>query len=519
MIMSFDPQLASFKASAKKYLIRANWAMVPIILIAALIANPDLWIQATAAGCVLALSSFYTMRTAPDDLSAKFILSTSLTIQTALLLAVFSGHPWQLDIHMLFFAVLAGIATMVDWRPVMLSTAIVATHHLTMSFALPTLVFPDNASIPRVILHAAILGAQAVTLIWLTHQLEKFSAATSRANENMKKQVKKTEEALLKAEEERVRTAEALDQAQKAEQDRAEIERQREKDHAEAARKRKELAQELGKEFQASINTVVATMNSCVDLLSQSAEVLSHQSNNAEAKTLATQSAAQDAATNMTLVATAAEEMSVSVGHLKDQTRRALDLSVNAADRRRDANERITHLSNQAAQIKSIVSLITNISEQTNLLALNATIEAARAGHAGKGFAVVANEVKSLASGSAKAAADIAEMTNDMAIATQSAVEAIEGIGTVIDEIEGASQITASAIEQQSAATQDIAIHTQSASDNATAAGDEMTVLSGMIKESRQNTAELMKVIQDLQHQSNALSQGTEHFLNRIAEA
>lgn len=519
MAFASDAQLAQFRKSAKKYLIRANWAMVLITLISTLIANADLWLEATGLSIVLALTTLYTTRTSFDDLSAKFVLSTSLTLQTTLVLAVFSGHPWQLDIHMMFFAVLAAIAMMVDWRPVMLSTGIVAVHHLTLSFILPTLVFPDNASVARVILHAAILGAQAVTLIWLTHQLEKFAAATFVANENMTKEVKKTEAALSKAEEERSRAEDALNQAQQAEIERADIERQREQDHAQAAQKRKDLARELGEEFQASVNAVVETMNSCVDLLSQSAEVLNQQSNDAEAKTLATQAAAEDAATNMTLVATAAEEMSMSVGHLKDQTARALKLSNTAAHRREDANERITHLSNQAAQINSIVSLITNISEQTNLLALNATIEAARAGHAGKGFAVVANEVKSLASGSAKAAADIAEMTQDMSTATQSAVQAIEGIGSVIDEIEDASQITASAIEQQSAATQDIAKHTQGASDNATSAGDEMAVLSNMIKQSRRNTDELMNVIKDLQNQSDSLSKGTEHFLKRIAEA
>src|ERR1700738_841292 len=189
----------------------------------------------------------------------------------------------------------------------------------------------------------------------------------------------------------------------KAERETAE---RKQKTRERAATRRTELYN-LAESFEAAVGNIIENVSAASNELENSAVILTRSSAATQQLSTVVAAASEETSANVQSVASATEEMASSINEIGRQVADSNRIATEAVDQAGKTDGRIAELWLAAGPLGDVTQLITTIAEQTNLLALNATIEAARAGDAGRGFAVVAQEVKALASQTAKATSEI----------------------------------------------------------------------------------------------------------------
>jgi methyl-accepting chemotaxis protein len=234
-------------------------------------------------------------------------------------------------------------------------------------------------------------------------------------------------------------------------------------------------------------------------------------------KTSEVAAAAEQSAVAMREAAHTAAGLIRAIEDARTEVEVAAGVATRAGDQASQAVSVSQALSSHVEAIESILGLIRDIAGQTNLLALNATIEAARAGDAGRGFAVVAQEVKSLASQTARATDDITAKITAIQQATRQTVDANGSIRETVEEVQTSATRIKRAMEIQA---QTVTMITAAVDETALAADSMSSTIATIRAETEAVASEIDQVehsFSQVDEQMARLRGTTTQFVSSIA--
>ena len=295
--------------------------------------------------------------------------------------------------------------------------------------------------------------------------------------------------------------------------------RLRDAHRAEDAEVRRQRVEAATHNFERAVNDVIQALDGASKAMDGSAHIMAEAADHNKTRAKAAAAASEEATTNVSNVAMAAEEIAQSVEQISNQAATSANIARQASSETKAIIATVEHLVASVGQINSVSNLIRDVAAQTNLLALNATIEAARAGDAGRGFAVVAQEVKSLAGQTEKATGDITQQISAIEVTTSQVVAAMKAIAGTIAQLDGNATDISVAVQQQDAVSKEIARSANAAAERTRDVSMSVAQVSDAAAKTDQVASAMLNAGGELASRSGKLRAEVERFLAQVRVA
>lgn len=480
-----------FRERFSYILIAILWANAVVLAVGTPAGSPLHSPAIALTGIVLAISGTAIWCISRTGWVTRQISSIMTMGQVMLLVYAFAGHPYQSDMHMYFFAMLAVLAGWLDWRIFIPTALAIVLHHLAFSLLLPGGVFPNGNQIDRVLLHGAIVAVQSVALSWVVWSLRQSLEISERERQE-------ADAARAAADEARRDLAETTERS---------------------ALVRRQVLHAVADEFEREIAGIARDVIASVQSLRIASQQMKTGALEVSERSSAASESSRQTSSNVVAVTQGTTELAHSFAEVDRQVAETTRVVGETTRQARAVLDTVGELSRKAGQVGDITDAISTIAKHTNLLALNASIEAARLGHSGGGFTVVAQEIKSLANQTWRATEEIQSQIGAIRESSTEAIDAIDAMNATVGSLNQISGNVATVVEQQNAAAANIAHIIRRAADETVFAAGHIDIVSRIAAQTDEAASHVAESADKLSRQSVHLDAEVAQFLGRIRAA